>query len=167
VRPLAVLLRGVQVDDETVGLVGQLSGGIYAMQRALELEHEPRKVVGARRALSYRAELARCRNDLSRSDTPTRAWLSGFYFHSALARIASSSDRITKKLTGKQNARDRAVERKKLFARCPDVELVFSAVNDIKHDFEGRSAKDDLTAAQATKALRAVIAMARKHWPAR
>ena len=138
VRALAESLKGVRIDDETVALVGQ-TGAVFGMQCAVEFEHRPRPVAGTRRALSYRAELRRSQLALSRSERQGRAWLAGFYFHSAVARIAAAADRMTKKLKGGRTARERAKYRKELFAQAPDVDTVYQAVNDLKHDFEGRS----------------------------
>jgi len=167
VRALAEALKDVRIDDETVALAGQLTGAVFGMQCAVEFEHRSRQVAGARRALSYRAELRRSQLALSRSERPGRAWLAGFYFNSALARIAAAADRMTKKLKGGRTLRERAENRQALFARTPEVETVYQAVNDLKHDFEGRSAKDDVTIAVAMDALRAVIEVACDKWPRR
>lgn len=93
--------RLVPTDAAQQAIVGFLIGAVYSLRRAIDLGFADR--TGSKIVPDYTQELQRVASKLSSSGdlSDERAWSSGFYFNSALHRIAALSECIGTYLHGR------------------------------------------------------------------
>jgi hypothetical protein len=92
------IARLVPVDADQQAVVGFLVGAVYSLRRAIDLGFADR--TGSKVVADYPQELQRIASRLASSSdlSDEQAWSSGFYFNSALNRIAALSECIGKYL---------------------------------------------------------------------
>lgn len=78
------------------GIKGVMLGAVYGLIRAEELGYEPR--IGESLGPSYDDELVETGTALLGGSAPPRQWLSGFYWGSALLRMAAVYERTLRLL---------------------------------------------------------------------
>ena len=108
-------------NEQEQAIVGFMLGAIYGLRRAIDLGFVDR--TGAKTAPDYTQELQRVAHNLaSKTDiSDDHAWLSGFYFNSALHRIAALGERVSIYAGGRQDMTPK----------------IRREVNRLKHDVDG------------------------------
>jgi hypothetical protein len=78
----------IPAGKDAEALFGALGGSLYALRRAFDLGYEDR--TGKRLPGTYREELYALFQQIAEGEPPRDGqWLAGFYFHSALRRLAA------------------------------------------------------------------------------
>ena len=86
-------VRMSNIDE--MGIYGLLVGALYGLSKAVELGYVDR--TGTSLPVDYSGELRRVAQGLVTSDEVNdRGWLAGFYFNSALTRLAPICERLGK-----------------------------------------------------------------------
>src|SRR5262245_2122742 len=127
------LLRSLPDHDATTDTLDYVVGVLYGLVRAGDLEFLDRP---RRFDPSYRPFLTKYILDIVERRQVHRLWIAGFYFNSAIQRLAASYDRIPK-LLGAAGAS--AKDRMKNANTTPHQEWasVYAEVNSLKHDPKG------------------------------
>ncbi len=122
-------------------LLGILLGSLYGLARAVQLGYEDR--TGRALSLQYSKELRGLLADLEKGNLPSEGqWLAGFYFNSALHRLAALYHRSLKILTGRDDNAPSLLEyavKAKLLKKehVSALATVHKEVNKLKHDTFG------------------------------
>jgi hypothetical protein len=94
-------LSGLQPSkQDEIAAIGFMVGAVYALLNAARLGYDDARNTHGASAL--KEEFARTASALARNTSPENAWLAGFYFSSALMRIAALHERIVIMRTGKR-----------------------------------------------------------------
>jgi hypothetical protein len=128
-------------------------GALYGLSRAIETGFVDRS---AGWHSTYRPNLPQYVERILKNETPHERWLAGFFFNSAIQRMAASFDRIPKLLGASgPNARSRMeiVSPQKNVAW----DGVYEEVNAFKHDIEGRASGRTVTLEQAIAAFVEIV----------
>jgi hypothetical protein len=112
------------VTDDDTAAIGFMLGAVYALLRAATLQYSDAR--NAARKDVLQAEFTRVAGALGKGASPEPDWLGGFYFSSALMRIAALNERIDKM----------AGYRRDLAAKVRRV------VNKLKHDSDAHVCGD-------------------------
>jgi hypothetical protein len=104
------------VTNEGAAAIGFMLGAVYALLRAAALSYSDARNTAGK--LELQAEFARVAAALGSRASPEADWLGGFYFSSALMRIAALDERIGK-MAGRKHHRAHKVR---------------SLVNKLKHE---------------------------------
>jgi hypothetical protein len=140
------LLLQLPDHDAVTDTLDYLLGALFALTRAHELGFRDR--TGAHFSV-YRPHLANYALKIPKNQSVNNLWTAGFYFNSAIQRIASAFDRIPrmlgakkKKKVGAKRVFTSAKERMTKVNHTPSDkwEKVYDEVNAFKHDPEGRAA---------------------------
>lgn len=150
------------------GFKGLALGVVYSLRLARDLDFRSR--VGVVSGPDYGSELDAAGSAMASGDSLPREWLAGFYFNSALVRIAAGSHRALRVIFAPSNARfsdlsRRAVREGKV--ADPEVDLlrlVYDDINGFKHDGTAAllRARQIQTLAQAGGAASQLVALIRK-----
>lgn len=107
--------------QEEKSLVGLLLGAVFSLENAISLNYEdrtgenlPRNYIEELRKIAKRIEL--------NEELEEREWLAGYYFDSAVQRLAALNERVSKYIFGKKQDISSVIRRE---------------VNRMKHDIEG------------------------------
>jgi hypothetical protein len=143
------LLLDLPDTDAITDTIDYLLGALYGLYRAQELGFRDR---GGQQFSVYRAHLANDALRIPKGQTVNQLWLAGFYFNSAIQRLASAFDRIPKMLDAKKTS---AADRMKEVNRDDYAhwEHVYREVNDFKHKPVGRYAGRGVAMADALAAF--------------
>ncbi|HZT34629.1 MAG TPA: hypothetical protein VFA15_01825, partial [Nitrososphaera sp.] len=133
-----------------------LLGALYGLRRAYELDFRDRS---ADHHKNYRDNLAVYCLEIPQRGQVNPLWTAGFYFNSAIQRLASAFDRITQmfgeKATKDNPARKRMakVNAKIKAGSYAEWEKIYQEVNLLKHPPSGLARGRTVTLADAFKAL--------------
>ena len=132
--------------DAVTDTLDYLLGALFGLTRAHELGFRDR--TGAHFPV-YRPHLANYALQIPKNQSVNKLWLGGFYFNSAIQRIAAAFDRIPRMLGAKKkkkvgakrlptSAKERMTEvNNTAFDKW---QKIYDEVNAFKHDPEGRAA---------------------------
>lgn len=113
-------------------------GALYGLVRAQELGFRDRE---GEHFASYRSNLAIYASRTPRKQPINTLWRAGFYFNSAIQRMASAFDRLPQLLGGKEKHVKPRMEAVKKSLHVSDAfnewEKIYDEVNTFKHDPEG------------------------------
>lgn len=126
-------------------------GALFGLARAHELGFRDR--TGAHFSV-YRPHLANYALKIPKNQSVNRLWMAGFYFNSAIQRIAAAFDRVPQMLGAKKkkkvgtkrvstSAKERMTEVN--HSAFDKWQKVYDEVNAFKHDPEGRAAGRTVT----------------------
>ena len=116
--------------DAQIANVGLMAGALYALERAVELGYDDTR--SAPNPNGFAKEFREALGALSRGSPVPDAWLSGFYFHSAIMRLAALNERLDR-------AKDVAAKSR-------------NSVNSLKHEADAHiSGRRTIAFAQALK----------------
>jgi len=153
--------------DAQQGIVGLLQGIIYSIRRARELGFDSRSgSVGD----NYWRLLDDTSGRLEQGGAPDSFWLSGFFFNSAVIRIAAASHRALRLLFGVDDGSfhdlaNRAVaEGRVTEAAIVRLRECYRDVNDFKHDADALllSSRRVATVAQAAEAAEQLVQLVKQ-----
>jgi hypothetical protein len=140
------LLLQLPDHDAVTDTLDYVLGALFGLVRAHELGFRDR--TGTQFPI-YRPHLANYALQIPKNQSVNNLWLAGFYFNSAIQRIAAAFDRIPrmlgakkKKKVGTKRVPTSAKERMTEINNTPfdKWERVYDEVNAFKHDPEGRAA---------------------------
>ena len=114
------------VTPDQVSLYGLMTGALYALSRAAELDFDDYRAVPDIDA--FNSEFQLTVNSVGQGQPTPVAWLAGFYFHSAIMRLDAIDTRLSKAL-GLPDPKGGAVR---------------SAVNALKHDAAAHISGNDI-----------------------
>jgi hypothetical protein len=154
-KRLAQELDALPNHDAITDVFDHLCGAVYSLKKCEQLRFWTRH---GQRLTNYKKKVSQYLAEIPQGVSPNEYWISGYFFNSALMRIAACYDRvpklILKKGTVKKNENLHSLM-KSLFgdeSRYAKWKAVYEEVNRLKHDAyglaTGRSvAKDDVLAA--------------------
>jgi hypothetical protein len=100
---LATRLSQLQVGSkDEIAAKGFMLGAIFSLGQAAQLQYSDSRNTAGKAALA--AEFARTAAALATNQSPEPIWLAGFYFSSALMRIAALNERLDKMAGSKVDA---------------------------------------------------------------
>jgi hypothetical protein len=89
--------------DPDVSLLGIMAGALHSLEKADQLGYQDAR--GQSRNLAFFAsEFRRTLKSIGKGDQPPQRWLAGFYFISALVRLAALLDRLKLPLATRSRA---------------------------------------------------------------
>ncbi len=136
-------------------------GALYGLERAVELNFVDRP---GKSEAAYRPFLTKYVHDITEGRDLNRVWLAGFYFNSAIQRLAACYERVPKLLGGVgESAHDRMASVNK--GKCDDWRRVYGEVNAFKHDPKGRWKGRKVTMENAVNAMGQFIAFMEEKAP--
>jgi hypothetical protein len=149
--------------DAATDTLDYILGALFGLARAQEAGFRDRK--GAHFPI-YRPHLANYALEIPKNQNVNQLWTAGFYFNSAIQRIASAFDRIPrmlgakkkKKLGGKQvytSAKERMTQVNR--TSFDKWERVYDEVNAFKHDPKGRAAGRTVTMSDAIESFEQML----------
>jgi hypothetical protein len=150
---LRSLLIALPDHEAITDIFDYVLGALYGLSRAIETGFVDRP---SGWHSTYRPHLPQYVERILKNKRPNERWLAGFYFNSAIQRMAASFDRIPKLLGASgQNARSRMtrVSPQKNIAW----DKVYEEVNALKHDIDGRASGRTVTLEQAVAALVEIV----------
>ena len=125
------------VSEENIATQGFMLGAIYALRQASTLGYVDSRNLAGRDVLA--PEFVRVATALSTDQSPESTWLAGFYFISALMRIAALNEKLDKMAGKKINS---AVNVRRI-------------VNQLKHETDAHVRGDwEITYIEALQSLR-------------
>jgi hypothetical protein len=126
-------------------------GAVQALTHAEELGYKDR---GFPLPAAYYAKVKKLAETLARGELVTdKPWLGGFYFNSALLRIAADYHQVLKLITGRDDYVPRLRERLPPTFKRIKLDKVHEEVNAIKHEPTGVSQGRNVEFAEAIEAL--------------
>jgi hypothetical protein len=157
--------------DAITDTLDYLLGALYGLSRAHHLGFRERK---GKHFLVYRPHLANYALEIPKNGEVNCLWSAGFYFNSAIQRLASAFDRIprmlrakmTKKVAAKRvstSAKERMGEVNP--ASHTNWELLYDEVNHFKHSPEGRAAGRTVTLEDALRAFEQTVDLLKSGTP--
>lgn len=150
---LKALLIALPDHNAVTDVLDYVVGALYGLSRAVETGFVDRS---SNWHSTYRPHLPQYVGRIVKNEKLNEKWLAGFYFNSAIQRIAASFDRIPKLLGASgPNARSRMakVSAQKNIAW----DKVYEEVNAFKHDIEGRASGRTVTLEEAVAALGEIV----------
>jgi hypothetical protein len=131
-----------------------IAGAIFAIFRARELEYKHRD---GQLSDKYLQNLIGRLERMAEGRLPQKhGWLAGFYFNSAIQRIAAAGEQ----LAGILKRLDRAKERREvleIFNALPALDQIRTEVNRFKHDETGLERGRDIPPSSAVTALSEIV----------
>jgi len=151
---LARLLMTLPSDNAITDVLDYVIGALYGLMRAIDMGFVDRP---AGWHSMYRTNIAKYVGRVLRGDRINDRWVAGFYFNSAIQRIAACFDRIPKLLQAKGNgARARmGAANSGTYTKWGEV---YEEINGYKHDPSGRAAGRSVTLEDAITAFGEVMA---------
>ena len=156
---LSDLLRNLRDEDAITDTLDYVLGALYGLDRAHELGFRDRTMPHGD---NYRPHLANYAIGISRNETLNTFWMAGFYFNSAIQRIAAAFDRIPRMLGVKVVKRESTQDRMKKIAAPASFANwlnVHKEVNRLKHPSEGLAAGRKVTMDRALAAFEELISL--------
>jgi hypothetical protein len=137
ISAVASILATLNTDiKEELSLLGTLLGALYGLQRAVELDFLDR--TGSALPTDYTAELSDVARQIARGKVAESQWLAGFYFNSAIHRLAALNERLTKYVFGSKKD------------VCADLR---KENNKFKHEIEGLISGREIDIPKAVSAV--------------
>jgi hypothetical protein len=150
---LQVLLGTLPDDAAITDILDYVIGALYALKRAKSLGFADRS--GAHDK-TYRPYLKRECTQLVDGNMLHSRWFGGFYFNSAIQRLAANYDRIPKLLGARSDkARDRMIDVSGSESR--NWYLVYKEVNALKHAPRGKAQGRRVTVEIALSAVEELL----------
>ena len=132
-----------------------IAGAIFATFRARELEYKHRD---GQLSDKYLQNLVVRLERLAEGRLPRKhGWLAGFYFNSAIQRIAAAGEQlagILKRLDRQAKQQGRVVD---ISHALPALDQIRNEVNRLKHDETGLEGGRDITPSSAVTALSEIV----------
>ena len=157
------LLLALPEHDAITDTLDYLLGALHGLTRAYQLGFRERK---GKHFLVYRPHLANYALNIPKNREVNSLWTAGFYFNSAIQRLASAFDRIPRMLGAKMSKQLRAkrvsTAAKERMAEVNSAsyrnwELLYDEVNHFKHSPEGRAAGRTATMEDALSAFEQTV----------
>jgi hypothetical protein len=143
------LLKALPENDAITDTLDYVIGALYGLKRAKSLGFSDRPGV---RHETYGAYLTKYVLDIAYGNQVHSLWLGGFYFNSAIQRLAASYDRIPGLLgAGEGKARERMISVSG--SEGKDWYSVYKEVNALKHDPKGMAKGRRVTLEMALNAV--------------
>lgn len=152
-QKLSELLIKLPDRDEITDTLDYLLGAIYGIHRAMDAGFAERPGTWDS---TYRPHLVNYVEDIQQGRPLNKYWLGGFYFNSAIQRLAACFDRIPKllKATG-NNARLRMAAVNT--GKYEEWDAVYEELNFYKHDPEGRASGRKVGMIEAVSAFKQAV----------
>ncbi len=152
---LKALLVTLPDRDEITDVFDYVVGAQYGLMKAIEIGFVDRP--GTWHS-TYRPHLPQYVEHISTQKPVNDLWLAGFYFNSAIKRLAACFDRIPKLLRASgANARERMKNVNTGSYAAWD--KVYGEINAFKHEVAGKAAGRTVSLTEAVKAFEEVIAL--------
>jgi len=154
-KRLAQELDGLPDREAITDVFDYLAGAIYSLKKCEDFKFWSRS---GQRLTNYKKKVCQYLAEIPQGKAPNQYWISGYFFNSAMLRIAACYDRVPKlilkkgKLKGKENAHLLMASVFGNGSRYAKWTAVYQEVNSLKHDASGLAsgrhvAKDDVMAA--------------------
>lgn len=141
--------------DAITDVLDYVVGAFYGLTKAIEVGFVDRPS-GWHSA--YRSHLPKYVDDIKTGKPPNAHWLGGFYFNSAIQRLAACFDRIPKLLRARgKNVRARMTHVNP--KGCPAWANVYGEINAFKHDVAGKAAGRTVSVADAAQAFEELVTL--------
>ncbi|MFL6437687.1 MAG: hypothetical protein ACJ71Q_08920 [Terriglobales bacterium] len=152
---LRQLLIQLPDKDAVTDVFDYMVGALYGLRKAIDLGFVDRP--GGWHS-SYRPHLPQYVEAIQTGKPLNQLWLAGFYFNSAIQRLAACFDRIPKLLqaTG-GTARTKMKSANK--ASYKEWDAVYNEINVYKHNTEGRATGREVGTAEAVAAFNQAVAL--------
>jgi hypothetical protein len=150
---LKSLLMSLPNHEAVTDTFDYVIGALYGLSRAIETGFVDR--LGGWHS-TYRPHLLQYIDCVLKSEKINERWLAGFYFNSAIQRLAASFDRIPK-LLGASGANAHARMANVNPQNCPAWHKVYKEVNVFKHEIAGRASGRQVTVEQAVAAMEELV----------
>ena len=150
-------------DDAITDTLDYLVGALFGLSRAHELGFRDRP--GAHYWV-YRPYLANYALEVPRNGSVHQLWTAGFYFNSAIQRIAAAFDRIPQMLGAKKKKRVKgkvvSTSAKERMGEINRVafdtwESVYKEINAFKHNPKGRATGRTVTMSDAVESFEQIL----------
>jgi len=149
------LLIGLPDHEAITDVFDYILGALYGLTKAIELGFVNRAVLWHE---TYRPHLPQYVERITKDQAVNKRWLAGFYFNSAIQRIAASYDRVPKLI----RAEGRSARQRMKAANTGQFaawDKVYEEINSYKHDTSGRAAGRTVTLEDAVAAFEELVTL--------
>ncbi len=155
------LLNALPNHVAVVDTLDYLVGALYSLANAQELGFKDRP---SSYPAEYSAHLSNYTLNIAEKTQPHASWLAGYFFNSAIQRLAAAYDRIPKLLGAREKVHSKSISAKQRMKEVNTYDhanwtKVYDEVNAFKHDISGKGEGRSVTMADVMGAFAETTAL--------